>query len=123
MKEQVEYLKHIKNINAKKVYDNKKDIFTNIKNIATSMSIIGLINLLLYVVFTFLVQLYMTRSTDIFDGFRWYHHLIWISIIFVQIIYIIVLVIFPKSVNSLMDGALYDIFTAELIVDGKFKFA
>tara|TARA_X000000950_G_C13916356_1_gene661177 strand:+ start:1436 stop:2038 length:603 start_codon:yes stop_codon:yes gene_type:complete len=122
MKEQVEYLKHIKNINAKKVYDNKKDIFTNIKNIATSMSIIGLINLLLYVVFTFLVQLYMTRSTDIFDGFRWYHHLIWISIIFVQIIYIIVLVIFPKSVNSLMDGALYDIFTAELIVDGKFKF-
>ena len=122
MKEQEEYMKHIKNINSKKVYDHNKDIFTNIKNIATSMSIIGLINLLIYVIFTFLVQLYMTRSTDIFDGFRWYHHLIWISIIFVQIIYVIVLVVYPKSVDSLMDGALYDIFTANLIEDGKFKF-
>lgn len=122
MGEQEEYMKHIKDINSKKVYDHNKDIITNIKNIATSMSVIGLINLLIYVIFTFLVQLYMTRSTDIFDGFRWYHHLIWISIIFVQIIYIIVLVVYPNSVDTLMDGALYDIFTAKLIVNGKFKF-
>lgn len=122
MNEQEEYMKHIKNINSKKVYDHNKDLLTNIKNIAKSMSIIGLINLLLYVVFTFLVQLYMTRSTDIFSNFSWYHHLIWIIILFVQIIYVIILVIYPKSVNSLMDGALYDIFTAELMVNGKFKF-
>ena len=122
MKEQEEYMKHIKNIRSKKVYDHKKNIVTNIKNIAKSMSIIGLINLLIYVIFTFLVQLYMTRSTNMFDGFLWYHHLIWISILFIQIIYVIVLVVYPKSVNSLMDGALYDIFTSELIEDGQFKF-
>jgi hypothetical protein len=114
--QQEEYEDHIKNIQKKKIYDPNKSILVNIKNIAKSMSIIGCINLLIFVIFTFLVQLYMSKGTKIFEGFRWYHHLMWIGIILVQVIYMLLLIIFPKNVDSLMEAALYDIFTVEIIM-------
>ena len=81
------------------------------------MSIIGALNLLVYVIFTFLVQLYMSKGTHIFEGFRWYHHFMWIAIIVVQVIYVLYIIIFPSNVENLMDAALYDIFTTEIIHD------
>lgn len=106
---------HINDIKSKNIYDSSKSYVSNLKNIAKSMSIIGSINLLIYVIFTFLVQLYMSKGTHIFEGFRWYHHLIWIAIIFVQVIYILYIIIYPKNVDNLMDVTLYDIFTTEII--------
>lgn len=110
-----EFEEHIEKIKEKKIYNSSESTLKNIKNIAKSMSIIGSINLLIYVIFTFLVQLYMSKGTHIFDGFRWYHHLMWIAIIFVQVLYIIYIIIFPSNVDNLMDAALYDIFTTEII--------
>ncbi len=110
-----DFEKHIEDIKNKKVYNANDSYFKNIKNIAKSMSIVGSINLLLYVIFTYLVQLYMSKGTHIFKGFRWYHHFLWIAIILVQVLYIMYIIIFPSNVENLMDGALYDIFTTELI--------
>lgn len=109
------YNEHISDIQKKKIYNPDSSYLKNIKNIAKSMSIIGSINLLIYVIFTFLVQLYMSRGTHIFEGFRWYHHFMWIAIIFVQVLYILYIIIFPSNVDNLMDAALYDIFTTEII--------
>jgi hypothetical protein len=102
--------------------DGSRDYKKIFINTAKSMSIVGAINLLIYVIFTFLVQLYMTQNTNIFENFRWYHHLLWIAIIFVQVAYILYLILYPSAVNSLMDGALYDIFTIDVIKNRKFEF-
>uniref|UniRef100_A0A6C0CYR0 Uncharacterized protein n=1 Tax=viral metagenome TaxID=1070528 RepID=A0A6C0CYR0_9ZZZZ len=117
-----EYIKHINNINKKKIYNPNLNFTTNAKNIAKSMSIIGSLNLLIYIIFLFILQLYMSKNTGLFEGFRWYHHLIWISIILIQVIYVLYLIIFPKNVNSFVDATLYDIFTADVIDNrGSFK--
>jgi hypothetical protein len=114
-----DYEKHIKDIQMiKHDFSNYTKMF---KNTAKSMSIVGSINLLLFVTFTFLVQLYMTRGTNIFDGFKWYHHILWISIILLQVIYILYLILYPINVTNLMDGVLYDIFTVDIIVNGHFE--
>jgi len=112
-----EFEEHIEEIQKKKIYNSSESYLKNIKNIAKSMSIIGALNLLVYVIFTFLVQLYMSKGTHIFEGFRWYHHFLWIAIIVVQIIYVLYIILFPSNVENLMDAALYDIFTTEIIND------
>jgi len=120
------YEEHIKEIQKIKHDFKSADGSTNYKRLfistAKSMSIIGCLNLLIYVIFTFLVQLYMTNNTNIFNNFRWYHHLLWIAIIFIQVAYVIYLILYPTGVNSKMDGALYDIFTVDVLQSGKFKF-
>lgn len=117
-----DYIKHINMINKKKIYDPNLNFTTNAKNIAKSMSIIGSINLLLYILFIFILQLYMSKNTGLFEEFRWYHNLIWISIILIQVIYVLYLIIFPKNVGTFVDAALYDIFTTDVIHNGKFRF-
>jgi hypothetical protein len=117
----IETMKQITKSNRDKSDWNKMSTIKKIQNVAKSMSIIGCINLLIYVLFTFLVQLYMSKSTHIFKGFKWYHHFMWIAIIFIQVIYVIYLVYDPSAVSSLMEGAIYDIFTVDIIENNKFK--
>ena len=89
-KKEIQKIKH--NFKTKDGSTDYKKMFINT---VKSMSIIGAINLLIYVIFTFLVQLYMSKNTEMFKKFRWYHHLLWIGIIFVQVAYVIYLIIYP----------------------------
>ena len=121
--EQNIYKKHIKEINkCAPLLASNDSIWIKIKKItihlAQNLSIIGAVNLLVFLLLTFLTQIYMSEKTSVFNEFKWWHHLLWMGILLSQVIYILYLLLYPPVVDGLMDGALYDLFTTRIIDNG-----
>ena len=121
--EQKIYKEHIKEINScASLISDGDSIWVKIKKVvihlAQNLSIIGGLNLLIFLILTFVTQIYMSEKTSIFKGFKWWHHLLWTGILLSQVIYIIYLLLYPQGVDGLMEGALYDLFTTKIIQNG-----
>ena len=76
------------------------------------VSIYGIINIIIYFGLLFLIETLLRYKNNMFNGFNFYHYLIWYGIIITQTVYFILILVKPKKfITSRFEKVVYNFFT------------
>lgn len=76
------------------------------------VSIYGIINIMIYFGLLFLIETLLRYKNNMFNGFNFYHYLIWYGIIITQTLYFILILAKPKKfITSRFEKVVYNFFT------------